>query len=672
MTGWSMAENQWGWDGNYFVPLVIRPRPTRNFRPMPGAWDWEKYTDQGWTGAPLEPFRYVVHSFQCDGNLLLGGLLLRCVFPVLAKSWNLTQWGRLLDLVGCGITDVTFDKDRGGNLIDAKNLASTTGRQLWAAMEKAYEIKREFPDGKNAGFLDFLREANGAITEVITGARMTDTGGKASLGMGGVATMQQDALDDLRAGDAERLAETITDQLIIPLVVFNFGPQKNYPYAVIYHDNPADLTNEIKVDDGLHTIGLPLSKNDLYERYGRTAPAADAPDDVLAGAPPKAVDPTAPVPMSMRKFSADGGEPTPGDTTAPSEIIASDDALQSQAISAIENADTLHRAIVGLRELAQHGARQHTERMAYEIYRTQALGHFAGIWQDMALHHELPADAAHSTGGLALLNPARLWTMNAANGGSAQAFATVIDQWANVPFQEAIDYFKRKGIVSAEEWDALAENYRHRAFYAAQLGTANEMSVAYDEVLRGIEEGRSTQEVVQTLRQRLQGPVGQPSYSRSYLRSLFDQNVANAYAYGRTQRQERTRDVRPYGRYVTMGDSRVRPAHAAINGTILPLDDPWWSINNPGLAYACRCTRTTLDQDTIDRRGWKINEESPPNVADPGFDVPAAQKASADERMTALRAETQNPNSLLNGYQIPANVIESTAGGRPVLVGETR
>lgn len=42
-------------------------------------------------------------------------------------------------------------------------------------------------------------------------------------------------------------------------------------------------------------------------------------------------------------------------------------------------------------------------------------------------------------------------------------------------------------------------------------------------------------------------------------------------------------------RYVTAGDSRVRPAHAALNGVTLPVNHPFWLTYYPPNGWLCRC-----------------------------------------------------------------------------------
>ena len=42
--------------------------------------------------------------------------------------------------------------------------------------------------------------------------------------------------------------------------------------------------------------------------------------------------------------------------------------------------------------------------------------------------------------------------------------------------------------------------------------------------------------------------------------------------------------------YRTVGDSRVRPEHATLNGIVKPIDDPFWKTYYPPNGWRCRCT----------------------------------------------------------------------------------
>lgn len=67
-------------------------------------------------------------------------------------------------------------------------------------------------------------------------------------------------------------------------------------------------------------------------------------------------------------------------------------------------------------------------------------------------------------------------------------------------------------------------------------------------------------------------------------------------------------------KYVTVGDDRVRPTHAAMDGVTLPKDDPFWDVNYPPCGWACRCQALPILEE--------VEITKPPAGfvgADPGF-----------------------------------------------------
>lgn len=54
--------------------------------------------------------------------------------------------------------------------------------------------------------------------------------------------------------------------------------------------------------------------------------------------------------------------------------------------------------------------------------------------------------------------------------------------------------------------------------------------------------------------------------------------------------------------YVTVGDSRVRPNHAAMHGTTAPKDDPIWDTITPPNGFNCRCILVAIYMNELDRQ----------------------------------------------------------------------
>jgi SPP1 gp7 family putative phage head morphogenesis protein len=79
-------------------------------------------------------------------------------------------------------------------------------------------------------------------------------------------------------------------------------------------------------------------------------------------------------------------------------------------------------------------------------------------------------------------------------------------------------------------------------------------------------------------------------YNVHQLRAEYTNVAMSGIQAGRYYQMQQTADVLPYGEYVTVGDLRVRAAHADLNGKIWPLDHDAWKSIWPPNGWNCRCT----------------------------------------------------------------------------------
>jgi SPP1 gp7 family putative phage head morphogenesis protein len=104
---------------------------------------------------------------------------------------------------------------------------------------------------------------------------------------------------------------------------------------------------------------------------------------------------------------------------------------------------------------------------------------------------------------------------------------------------------------------------------------------------------------------------------------VFRTNVQSAYGAGRYKaiRNPVVTRTRPYVQYRTVGDSRVRDEHAALDGKTYASDDPVWQRIAPPNGFNCRCSMVTLSR--VDAVGVEISTDIPLDyVPTPGFDQP--------------------------------------------------
>lgn len=79
-------------------------------------------------------------------------------------------------------------------------------------------------------------------------------------------------------------------------------------------------------------------------------------------------------------------------------------------------------------------------------------------------------------------------------------------------------------------------------------------------------------------------------FNKNYLQAEYQtakRGAQMAHLWGQFQKQKH---LFPNLVYRTVGDGRVRPEHAALNGVIKPIDDPFWRTYYPPNGWRCRCT----------------------------------------------------------------------------------
>jgi SPP1 gp7 family putative phage head morphogenesis protein len=196
-----------------------------------------------------------------------------------------------------------------------------------------------------------------------------------------------------------------------------------------------------------------------------------------------------------------------------------------------------------------------------------------------------------------------------------------------VKFQEAIEFLRRKLNITSAEWraiwteagaisDAAADQVKDSMFrdilqaVLDQLetgGTLQDFRAAYDRITA--EAGWSSD--------------GHPGWHSQLVWRLHTQT---AYSAGRWEQAQELKAATPseqlYGRYITVGDHRVRPTHAAWQGIILPLEHPFWLTHWTPNGFNCRCHVMVVTDRTIKRYGWTVTPDNDPRLSippDPGW-----------------------------------------------------
>ena len=209
--------------------------------------------------------------------------------------------------------------------------------------------------------------------------------------------------------------------------------------------------------------------------------------------------------------------------------------------------------------------------------------------------------------------------------------------------------------LSAEEWATRVARARTRAEEAirhALLGTVERFVAA-------MEAGAPADEAL---------PSEEGNAART--EAVVEGATVSAWGEGRWEGVDRTDSGRPYLRYNTMGDDRVRPAHRAMEGRVYPADHPIWQVWRPPNGFGCRCWLTAHTAAEVEAAGWDVADSYPairegrhagkPAVPDPGWTSsraapPHDTSAFPDDWVAAIDAQVAKHRA----------AMERRAGGTP-------
>ena len=151
-----------------------------------------------------------------------------------------------------------------------------------------------------------------------------------------------------------------------------------------------------------------------------------------------------------------------------------------------------------------------------------------------------------------------------------------------LPPERAIAYFKAKGYAITFDWHELQAEAQARAFTVAKCTKLDILTDIRNAVQKALDEGQTQRQFAKELTPTLQakgwwgrqevvdprtGEVRRAQLGSPWrLRTIYETNLATAYAAGRYQEQLENAEDQPYWMYVAVMDARTRPAHAALSG----------------------------------------------------------------------------------------------------------
>jgi len=167
-----------------------------------------------------------------------------------------------------------------------------------------------------------------------------------------------------------------------------------------------------------------------------------------------------------------------------------------------------------------------------------------------------------------------------------------------IPHAEGIALLKGKPAVTRRVFDQLLPELKGLAFTVTGIEAVDVLQRSRD-IIAGLPQGRTWEAVKADLLGEISpwlisgdddeelAASARGADRRAEL--LMRLHGFNVYEVAHSRVMEEMGDVFTHWRWQTMGDVKVRPSHAAMDGITLPASSPFWRTTWPRRGYLCRC-----------------------------------------------------------------------------------
>ncbi|HHF5547567.1 TPA: DUF935 domain-containing protein [Haemophilus influenzae] len=278
--GFSALEIQWAQVDGKWVP--------KGFRPCPQSWfklDKDDSlllrTPANQMGEPLRPFGWVVHRHKSRSTQLArDGLYRTLAWLYMYKHYSVRDFAEFLELYGMPIRIGKYGA--GATNAEKRTLLralAEIGHNAAGIMPESMQI--ELHNVANAGaasgnnpFLQMVDWCEKSIARLILGQTLT-SGADGKSSTNALGNVHNEVRRDLMISDAKQIAQTITQQIILPYLQINVDPNiapHRIPYFEFDTKEYEDLSVFAEAIPKLTGIGVQISESWVRDKLGIPEP----------------------------------------------------------------------------------------------------------------------------------------------------------------------------------------------------------------------------------------------------------------------------------------------------------------------------------------------------------------------------------------------------------------
>lgn len=165
-----------------------------------------------------------------------------------------------------------------------------------------------------------------------------------------------------------------------------------------------------------------------------------------------------------------------------------------------------------------------------------------------------------------------------------------MDNPAQLPFKQAIEFYRQKIKLPTSGWTDIWEQQHSKAFVVAGA----QSDALLEDFYNAIQDAKQSGGGYTDFKARFNEIAAKHGWSYNGApgwrsRVIYDTNITQSYNAGRYQQMIALKDTKPFWvyRHITVENPRLQ--HKLWDGTILPADDVWFDTHYPQCGWGCKC-----------------------------------------------------------------------------------
>lgn len=284
--GYSATEMIWQMRPGRWLPHELKRRDPRWFEFDRINGETLKLRTSGAEPEALAAGKFIVHVHPAKSGLPIRGGLARAVaWGWMFKNFSIKDWVSFLETYGMPMRIGKYDNgETEDNIAILMRAVADLGSDAAAVFPKTMDVSFEQANAGSAPgdlWKSMAQYIDDQISKAVLGQTNTTDAKSGGLGSG-QADVHNDVRKDIRDADAMLVAATLNRDLVVPMIMFNFGPQEDYPRITIGEPDAVDVKALTEAAVALVPLGLKVSAKRLGEKTG--LPLAEGAEEVLVPA----------------------------------------------------------------------------------------------------------------------------------------------------------------------------------------------------------------------------------------------------------------------------------------------------------------------------------------------------------------------------------------------------